>query len=59
MKESLQPGIRYEHCFVVPSSKTVPALYVDVISRGRHERFIIDRQRFDAKLVAKATRREP
>ena len=27
MKESLQPGIRYEHRFVVPASKTVPALY--------------------------------
>ena len=27
MKESLKPGIKYEHKFVVPSSKTVPALY--------------------------------
>jgi fluoroacetyl-CoA thioesterase len=27
MKESLKTGIRYEHKFVVPSSKTVPALY--------------------------------
>lgn len=27
MKESLKPGIRYEHRFIVPSSKTVPALY--------------------------------
>jgi len=27
MKESLKPGIRYEHKFVVPPSKTVPALY--------------------------------
>ena len=27
MKESLRPGIQYEHKFVVPSSKTVPALY--------------------------------
>ena len=27
MKESLKPGIRYEHKFKVPSSKTVPALY--------------------------------
>lgn len=27
MKDSLKPGIRYEHCFVVPISKTVPALY--------------------------------
>ena len=27
MKPSLQPGIRYEHRFVVPASKTVPALY--------------------------------
>jgi fluoroacetyl-CoA thioesterase len=131
LKASLQPGIRFEHKFMVPASKTVPALYpeaeeftampevfatgfmvgflewacikcvnphldwpreqtvgthidvsheaatppgmevtatveliavegrkltfsveahdgVDLISRGRHERFIIDRQRFDA-----------
>ncbi len=27
MKVSLKPGIRYEHKFVVPPSKTVPALY--------------------------------
>jgi fluoroacetyl-CoA thioesterase len=27
MKDSLKPGIRYEHKFVVPSNKTVPALY--------------------------------
>lgn len=27
MKESLKPGIKYEHKFLVPSSKTVPALY--------------------------------
>lgn len=27
MKETLKPGITYEHSFVVPSSKTVPALY--------------------------------
>ncbi|MGD9826408.1 thioesterase family protein [Desulfobacter sp.] len=27
MKETLKPGIRYEHKFTVPSSKTVPALY--------------------------------
>lgn len=27
MKETLKPGIRYEHKFVVPVSKTVPALY--------------------------------
>jgi fluoroacetyl-CoA thioesterase len=27
MKETLQPGIRYQHKFVVPRSKTVPALY--------------------------------
>lgn len=136
MKESLKPGLRYEHKFVVPSSKTVPALYpeaeefvtmpevfatgylvgllewtcikcvnphldwpreqtvgthidvsheaatppglevtatveliavegrklvfsveahdgVDVISRGRHERFVIDRERFDARVGQK------
>ena len=27
MKETLKAGIRYEHTFVVPQSKTVPALY--------------------------------
>ena len=27
MKETLKPGIRYEQKFVVPLSKTVPALY--------------------------------
>lgn len=136
MKPSLKPGIRYEHRFVVPSSKTVPALYpeseefvampevfatgflvgflewacikainpyldwpqeqtvgthidvsheaatppglevtatveliavegrklvfaveahdgVDLISRGRHERFVIDKEKFDAKLGLK------
>ena len=27
MKDTLKPGIKYEHKFRVPSSKTVPALY--------------------------------
>lgn len=27
MKESLKPGIRYIHKFIIPFSKTVPALY--------------------------------
>lgn len=27
MKESLQPGLRYSHQFVIPLSKTVPSLY--------------------------------
>lgn len=27
MKDSLKPGIRYTHRFVIPASKTVPALY--------------------------------
>lgn len=27
---------------------------VDVISRGRHERFVIDKAKFDAKLALKA-----
>lgn len=27
MKETLQAGIKYEHRFVIPESKTVPALY--------------------------------
>lgn len=136
MKESLKPGIRYTHTFVVPLSKTVPALYpeaeeflampevfatgflvgflewacikcvnphldwpgeqtvgthidvsheaatppglevsatvellsiegrrlvfsveahdgLDLISKGRHERFVIERQRFDARLGQK------
>lgn len=137
MKDTLIPGIRYEHRFVVPVSKTVPALYpesdeftampevfatgflvgflewacvkainphldwpqeltlgthidvsheaatppglavtakveliavegrklifaveahdgVDLISRGRHERFIIQRAQFDARMAGKA-----
>jgi fluoroacetyl-CoA thioesterase len=139
MKESLKPGIKYEHKFLVPSSKTVPALYpeaeeflampevfatgflvgflewacikcinphidwpkeqtvgthinvthqaatppglevtasvelievdgrrlvfqveahdsVEVISKGRHERFIINKEKFDAKLGEKLKR---
>lgn len=27
MKDTLKPGIKYEHKFIVPASKTVPALY--------------------------------
>jgi len=30
MKEILKPGIKYEHTFKVPRSKTVPALYPEV-----------------------------
>lgn len=139
MKETLQAGIRYEHKFVVPPTKTVPALYpeadefvampevfatgflvgflewacikainphldwpreqtvgthidvsheaatppglevtatvelvavegkklvfavaahdgLDTISRGRHERFVIDREKFDARLGAKRSK---
>lgn len=139
MKDTLKPGIRYEHKFLVPASKTVPALYpeaeeflampevfatgfmvgflewacikcinphidwpkeqtvgthvdvshqaatppglevtatvelievdgkrlvfsveahdgVDVISKGRHERFVINKERFDAKLGEKLKR---
>jgi fluoroacetyl-CoA thioesterase len=140
MKDTLKPGIRFEHRFVIPRSKTVPALYpeaeeflampevfatgflvgflewaciraiephldwpleqslgthidvsheaatppgltvtaavelvamqgrklsftvsahdgVDLISRGRHERFIIIKSRFEAKVGAKAAQR--
>lgn len=139
MKDTLRPGIRYEHRFLVPSSKTVPALYpeadeflampevfatgfmvgflewacikcinphldwpkeqtvgthvnvshqaatppglevtatvelievdgkrlvfsveahdgIDVISKGRHERFVINRERFDSKVEEKLKR---
>ena len=139
MKDSLKPGIRYEHKFVVPASKTVPALYpeaeeframpevfatgflvgflewacikcinphidwpdeqtlgthidvthqaatppgmevtanvelievdgkrlvfqveahdgLDVISRGRHERFIVNKEKFEARIGAKQKR---
>lgn len=139
MHDTLKPGIRYEHKFLLPSSKTVPALYpeaeeflampevfatgflvgflewacikcvnphldwpveqtlgtridithqaatppgleitanvelvevdgrrlvfnveahdgVEVISKGRHERYVIDRARFDAKLGNKLKR---
>jgi fluoroacetyl-CoA thioesterase len=137
MKESLKPGIRYEHSFRLPRSKMVPALYpeaeefvampevfatgflvgflewacikainphldwpkeqsvgthidvshvaatppglevtatveliavegkklvfsveahdgVDLISKGRHERFVIDKEKFEAKVGRKA-----
>jgi fluoroacetyl-CoA thioesterase len=27
LKDSLKPGIRYTHKFIIPASKTVPALY--------------------------------
>jgi fluoroacetyl-CoA thioesterase len=140
MKPTLRPGIRHQHVFQVPASKTVPALYpesedflampevfatgflvgflewacilaikphldwpqeltlgthvdvsheagtppglevtatvelvavkgrkltftveahdgVDVIARGRHERFVVDRARFDARMAAKGTAR--
>lgn len=140
MKDTLKPGISFEHRFIVPQSKTVPALYpeaqefgqmpqvfatgflvgflewaciralgphldwpqeqtvgtkidvtheaatppglevvakvellevdgrrlvfrveahdgVDIISRGRHERFVIDRARFDAMLEQKIQRK--
>jgi fluoroacetyl-CoA thioesterase len=136
MKETLKAGIRYEHKFTVPHSKTVPALYpeseefmampavfatgflvgflewacikainphldwpqeqtvgshidvsheaptppgleitatveliavegkklifsveahdgIDLISKGRHERFVINKEKFDAKVLAK------
>jgi len=136
MKQTLKPGIRYEHKFIVPPSKTVPALYpeseefvampevfatgflvgllewacirainphldwpqeqtvgthinvsheaatppgleikvsvellevegrklvfavsahdgIDLISQGRHERFVINKERFDARVAAK------
>ncbi|MBU0622049.1 MAG: thioesterase family protein [Gammaproteobacteria bacterium] len=139
MKASLQPGIKYEHKFLLPPTKTVPALYpeseeflampevfatgfmvgflewacikcinphidwptemtlgthidvshlaatppgmevtanvelievdgkrlvfqveahdgVDLISKGRHERYIVNRERFDAKIGEKLKR---
>jgi fluoroacetyl-CoA thioesterase len=142
MKPSLRPGLRHQHRFKVPPSKTVPALYpesedfvampevfatgflvgflewacllaikphldwpeeltlgthidisheaatppgllvtatvelvavegkkltfaveahdgVDVIARGRHERFIVSRAKFDAKMAAKGGRAGP
>ena len=137
MKETLKPGIRYQHSFVIPKTKTVPALYpeaeefvempevfatgflvgflewtcikavnpyidwpreqtvgthvdvtheaatppglevtatveliavegrklvfdvqahdgVDLIAKGRHERFVINREKFDARVAEKA-----
>jgi fluoroacetyl-CoA thioesterase len=139
MKDSLKPGLKYQHQFTVPASKTVPALYpeaaeflvmpevfatgfmvgflewacikainphldwpseqtvgtyidvshqaatppgltvtanveliaiegkkliftveahdgVDVISQGRHERYIIDKRKFDERLTQKASK---
>jgi fluoroacetyl-CoA thioesterase len=140
LKETLKPGIRYQHKFLLPPTKTVPALYpeapefllmpevfatgflvgflewacikaviphldwpeeqslgthidvsheaatppglevtasveliavqgrkltftvsahdgVDLVSQGRHERFVINKKKFDAKVAAKAARR--
>lgn len=34
MKDSLVPGIRHEHTFVVPETKTVPALYPESAEFG-------------------------
>jgi fluoroacetyl-CoA thioesterase len=31
MKDSLKPGIKYAHRFLVPSTKTVPALYPEAV----------------------------
>ncbi|MBU2648605.1 thioesterase family protein [bacterium] len=142
MKDTLKPGLRFEQSFVVPASKTVPALYpeseefaimpvvfatgfmvgllewtcikatnphldwpreqsvgthisisheaatpvglevtatvellsvegrklvfaveahdgVDLISTGRHERFIINKKKFDAKIAEKETHHPP
>lgn len=139
MKDSLKPGIKYQHKFLIPQSKTVPSLYpeseefqvmpevfatgflvgflewscimavkphldwpleqsvgthidvsheaatppglevtasveltevdgrrlvfsveahdgVDLISKGRHERFIIDKEKFDSRLKTKRDR---
>jgi len=51
MKPTLQPGIRYEHRLVVPHDG------VDRIAKGRHERFAIDREKFDARLAKKQPKR--
>jgi fluoroacetyl-CoA thioesterase len=34
MKQTLRPGLRYEHRFLVPASKTVPALYPEADEFG-------------------------
>ncbi len=34
MKTTLQPGIRYQHRYTVPASKTVPALYPEAEEFG-------------------------
>ncbi len=34
MKDTLKPGLTYEHRFVVPESKTVPALYPEAEEFG-------------------------
>lgn len=31
MKDSLKPGLSYEHSFTIPASKTVPALYPEAV----------------------------
>jgi len=88
MKETLKPGIKFEHRSIVAPSKTVPALYPEAQEflampevfatgflvgflewacikavnphldwpLGRHERFVINKNKFDAKIGAKAHR---
>ncbi|MDP2785252.1 MAG: hypothetical protein Q8O38_11760 [Sulfurimicrobium sp.] len=66
MKETLKPGIHYQHQFEVTARVelievdgrrllfTVEAHDgVEVISRGRHERFVINKEKFDAKVGEK------
>lgn len=62
MKSSLQPGMEVSAnagLIEVAGRKLVLTVKVhdgvDVISRGRHERFVIDKEKFDAKLSVKAS----
>jgi hypothetical protein len=62
MKDSLRAGLEGTFRYRVPASKTVPRICeeardgLDVISRGRHERHVIDAERFGRKLADKRSR---
>ena len=53
MKDTLRPGIEHEFRFRVSTSKVEVHDGVDLISRGKHERFVIDKAKFDAKMKEK------
>jgi len=57
MKDSLKPGLRYEHTFKVPPSKRVSALYPESEEfLAMPEVFSTGFLEFDARVDAKAAR---